>query len=498
MKRLKNILIQIHNFTGTLLSLMFLIWFLSGFVLIYAGFPHAPQEKIFDKLEVFSQRDLAAIQLPPSDFTGIVTLEKMNGEPVYRCSKGRGSQKVYSALSLEEIPEISKQQAIRLTEKFSGSQVQKVEKREQLDQWMPWSYYRPLLPFYLCYVDNEEASRLYVSAKSGSIVQETDRASRWAARLGAIPHWIYFKSLRLKTGLWLDVVAWISGIGVLVSITGLIAGILRLRRRREKETLSELTPYKKFWYKWHHITGFVFGVFVFTFILSGLVSVSDIPQWMAPVHSESSARSMWRQELQLREFPQQMNLADILKSEQDIRKVLWKTVMNKPCLWVYGNDFNVPHVYQLSANRFQLKATYTEVDLKKYLDQISSKQQKQISLLQEYDAYYQHSKKRNHPLPVWKIDFKDEDHTSLYIHPSTGDILSAYNTNTRWRRWLYSGLHTFDFPFLAKHEWLRKFILIFLSLGGTFVSVSGVVLGAKWIKKKVIGKISKPELGQNV
>ncbi len=478
-------MIQIHNFTGTLLSLVFLIWFLSGFVLIYAGFPHAPQEKIFESLEVFSQEDLETIQLPSSNFTGTVALEKRYGEPIYRISKGRGNQKIYSALSLKEMPEISKQEAIRLAEKFSGSPLKKVEKREQLDQWMPWSYYRPLLPFFLFYVDNDEGSRLYVSAKSGSIVQETNRASRWAARLGAIPHWIYFKSLRLKTGLWLDVVAWVSGIGVLVSLSGLLAGIIRLRRRKNKRTLTGFTPYKKFWYKWHHITGFVFGLFVFSFILSGLVSVSDIPNWMVPVHSKPSVRSLWKQELNLSEFPQQINLADVLKSEQNIRKVVWKRVMNQACLWVYSKDFNVPHVYRLTKKGFQLKATYSQLNLRAYLDQLYPKHQKRIGLLQEYNAYYQQSEKKNHPLPVWQIDIKDQDHTSFYIHPSTGDLLSYYNSNTRWHRWLYRGLHTFDFPLLVNQEWLRKFILIFLSLGGTFVSVSGCVLGLRWMRRKL-------------
>lgn len=467
---------------------MFLIWFLSGFVLIYAGFPHAPQEKIFRNLDVFSKEDLTAIQLPSSDFKGAIALEKMNGEAIYRCSKGRANQKVYSAITLEQITEITKQQAVNLAVKFSGSKLKRIEKREQLDQWMPWSYYRPLLPFYLCFMDNDEGSRIYISAKNGTIVQETNRSSRWAARLGAIPHWIYFKSLRLNIGLWLDVVAWISGIGVLVSLSGLIVGIIRLRRRPTQHSLTGFSPYKKFWYKWHHITGFVFGLFVFTFILSGLFSVSDVPKWMVPVHSEFSHRSMWKQELQLSEFPQQLNLSEVLKSEQAIRKVVWKNVMNQPCLWVYSNDFNVPHVYQLGSNEFQLKARYSELDLKEYLDQIYPNLQKKISSLCEYNSYYQQSVKRNHPLPVWKIDLKDKDQTSLYIHRNTADLLSAYNNNARWHRWLYRGLHTLDFPFLSNHEWLRKFILIILSLGGTFVSVSGCVLGVRWMKKKRTNK----------
>ena len=31
-------------------------------------------------------------------------------------------------------------------------------------------------------------------------------------------------------------------------------------------------PYKKFWYKWHHILGVLFGLFVLTFCFSGMMS----------------------------------------------------------------------------------------------------------------------------------------------------------------------------------------------------------------------------------
>jgi uncharacterized iron-regulated membrane protein len=483
MKRLKNTLIQFHNFTGTILSFMFLIWFLSGFVLIYAGFPHISKEKCFYSLDTISRKELANIKLPNSGFEGDVSIEKLNGELVYRCSKGRGNQKVYSAETHKPIDDISKEQAITLAENFSGSKVKDIEVREQLDQWMPWSYYRPMLPFYLCEMDDDKNSRVYVSSKTGTLVQETNRAGRWAARLGAIPHWIYFKSLRLNVGLWLDVVAWISGIGVLMCLSGLIVGIIRLRRRGQY-SLKNLTPYKKFWYKWHHITGFVFGLFVFTFILSGMISVSDIPQWMVPVHSKTSPRKIWKQELNWSEFPSNQRLADLQSVGKGIRKIEWKRVMNQYCLWVYTDDWKNPEVYQLHTTGFQLKHGYDKKELADYMDQVYPNQQYELQLQQEFDAYYQQSQKRPKTLPVWKIDMKDEDKTSLYISPKSGELLASFNTNDRWRRWLYRSLHTFDFPFLTKYEWLRKTLLILLSIGGTAVSVTGTVLGLKWMKRR--------------
>ena len=246
MKRLKNLLIQLHNLTGTFMSLMFVIWFLSGFVLIYAGFPHASREERFLNLNSFNQADFETIQNPLCSFKGRVELEKIGEQPVYRVYSGRRGQQVYNAITLEVQPEMNEKQALVLAEQFTGAQVDQLEVVRQQDQWMPWSYYRSLLPFYKCYLNDSEHTQLYISAKSGSIVQETTRAKRWAARLGAIPHWVYFTSLRLQTGLWLKVIIWLSSIGLFVCLTGLIAGLIRLRKRKQYGRWTSFSPYKKF------------------------------------------------------------------------------------------------------------------------------------------------------------------------------------------------------------------------------------------------------------
>lgn len=487
MSRLKNTIIQIHNLLGTFLSLMFVIWFLSGFVLIYAGFPHASRKERFMHLSSLTKSDFDSIQAPPHTFSGKVELEKMNGRPVYRVYKGRKAQKVYDAITLKECDFATEQEAINLAEDFSGAKLVSVEKIKELDQWMPWSYYRPLLPFYKCSMDDDEHRRIYISAKSGTIVQETKRTSRWAARLGAIPHWIYFKSLRLNVGLWQNILIWISSIGLIVSLSGLIAGFIRLRRKKKKESFSRYSPYRKFWHKWHHITGFVFGLFVFTFILSGLVSVTDIPNWMVAVHAKKSAKKTWNQKLDVKQHSK-VNFSDLwtlIEDNKPIRKVAFKTVMNQPTYWVYRDHYEQAEVYVLGNKGVQKKPTYSKTEIETWRKQVFTDPDYDLQKLTEFDAYYQKSGMWGRPLPVWLLNLDDNDHTSMYINPITGVVLKSYNTNDRWRRWLYRSLHTLDFPFFKEHDGLRKFLLLLISFGGTFVSLSGLVLGARWIKRKV-------------
>jgi len=472
---------------------MFVIWFLSGFVLIYAGFPHASRKERFMHLSSLNQTDFDSIQAPPHSFSGKVELEKLNDRPVYRVYKGRKAQKVYDAITLKECDFATEQEAINLAEDFSGAKTASVEKIKELDQWMPWSYYRPLLPFYKCTMADDEHTRIYISAKSGSIVQETTRKSRWLGRLGAIPHWIYFKSLRLKTGLWLDVVTWISIFGVLVSLSGLIAGFIRLRRKRKDESISRYSPYRKFWHKWHHITGFVFGLFVFTFILSGLVSVTDIPQWMVPIHNKKSVKRIWNQKLDLDQHAS-ANLKELWKAIDNgtpVRKVVFKTVQNQPAYWVYRNHYEKPDVYVFTENEIVSKPKYNKEEIDSWCKKVLSNVEYSLKSQDEFDAYYQKSGMWERPLPIWQLNLNDPDDTRMYINSKTGEVVKSFTNNERWRRWLYRSLHTLDFPFLKQHDWLRKSLLIFLSIGGTLVSLTGLALGIKWMKRSTRRKRRK-------
>ena len=488
MRNFKKLLLQIHDLSGTLLSLMFVIWFLSGFVLIYAGFPHASRQERFLHLSFLEHSDFDSIQMP-LQLSGKVELEKRNGIPVYRAYKGRKAQKVYNAFSLDQWKKCSEKEALALAEDFVGTKALTIQKLDELDQWMPWTYYRPMLPIYKISMADKAHTRIYISEKSGSIVQETTRASRWAARVGAIPHWVYFRSLRMQEGLWAKVITILASLGVLASLSGLIVGFIRLRKRKkgEKKYWHSFSPYKKFWYKWHHISGFVFGFFVFTFVLSGLVSVTNIPKWLVPVHAKVSAKKSWNQTPDMKQFSK-VSMADfwnVLEDTTEIRKVAFKKVMDKPCFWLYRNNFEKAEVYAVDQDVIHSKKNYSETEVRRWCEQRFPKVNYDLQEQKEFDAYYQPTGMAARPLPVWQINLQNADHTRMYIDTKSGEVLTSYNTNQRWRRWSYRSLHSLNFPFLKRHEWLRKLILIVISIGGTAVSISGFVLGIVSIKRKL-------------
>lgn len=491
---LKNILIKTHRVTGTFLSLMFVVWFISGIVLIFKGFPHAPREERFLQLQTFAQSDFEKINFLKDSVSGSVELEKFLGKPVYRIPVGKRNQKVYDAQTLQIIDSFSEDECLKVAEDYSGLKVAEVETLTHLDQWMPWSYYEPMLPIYKCKIDNTDKTNIYVSSKNGNIVQQTDKNSRFAAYFGAIPHWIYFRSLRIKAELWSSVVIWISGIGAFACFTGIIAGFFRLNKRREEEKFK-ITPYKKFWYKWHHLVGFAFGLFVFTFVLSGMFSLADLPKWVSSKGTDFVPQKEWnKSEVNISIPFSSSQVWNVINKTPNIRKVTWQERMDVLTCFVYSDSFNSPQVFIITNDTIKKQEGFSLEDINKRASELFPDTRFSVTMQREYDNYYQKSGMTLHPLPVYRIDWKNSGENQLFIDPHTGEAIVSYNKTSKIHRWLYQGLHKFNFQFLNEHEWLRRSILIFLSIGGLALSVTSFVLGLKWIKrnyKSTLKKIKK-------
>jgi hypothetical protein len=93
-----------------------------------------------------------------------------------------------------------------------------------------------------------------------------------------------------------------------------------------------------------------------------------------------------------------------------------------------------------------------------------------------HDAYY-YDVHRPAPLPVIRARFDDPARTWLYLDPSTGTIARREDRSSRFNRWIYHGLHSFDFPFLADRRVLRDALVVVLSLGGLLVALTSITDG---------------------
>ena len=71
----------------------------------------------------------------------------------------------------------------------------------------------------------------------------------------------------------------------------------------------------------------------------------------------------------------------------------------------------------------------------------------------------------------------------FHIDGATGAILERLDSSRRSYRWLYSVLHTLDFPALLNHPLLRTTLVVVRCAFGFVFSVTGAVIG--WRRMRV-------------
>jgi hypothetical protein len=105
-------------------------------------------------------------------------------------------------------------------------------------------------------------------------------------------------------------------------------------------------------------------------------------------------------------------------------------------------------------------------------------------LVDKYEAYYLD---RHHdlPLPVLFVRLNDPDRSTYYIDVRTARIVEAYSARSRWNRWLYHGLHSFDLPWLYRYRPAWDIFVLVLLLGGATLSVTAVIIGWQLLGNKL-------------
>jgi uncharacterized iron-regulated membrane protein len=102
--------------------------------------------------------------------------------------------------------------------------------------------------------------------------------------------------------------------------------------------------------------------------------------------------------------------------------------------------------------------------------------------LQQFDTYwYPHHNER--VLPVLRVAFDDAAKSWFYIDPRDGDVLARIDSSRRTYRWLFNALHSLDFSLLLRHRPAWDIVVWVLSLTGTIVSTSGIIIGWRRLRR---------------
>ncbi|MFE1597504.1 PepSY domain-containing protein [Methylobacterium sp. ID0610] len=473
-KRLKRWLYLGHRWLGIATCLLFVIWFVSGVVMMYVGFPALTEAErraalpglAWDRVTLSPEAALSAAG--QTRFPRELRLAMLDREPVYRIVAWDGGQHTVSAADGRSVTNIEAEVALAVARHDPRAVRPQLLGAVDRDQWSVTARYNALRPFHLVALGDPHGTRLYVSARTGQIALDTSGQERFWNWLGAIPHWIYVTPLRAQAELWRDVVLWVSGVAIVGAITGLWVGLLRVRVRRRYAS-GLISPYRG-WAVWHHLGGLVGGLTLVTFIVSGWLSMNP-NRWFGPRAPTQAMLERYAGVVEPR-FNLDLDrvrtaacraLAEVRFGWQTGQARAVLTCREDPpvvcCSPVSGAVDGESVRIAEAARRLLPEASITET-----------------VLLTEEDAYwYSHHQQRR--LPVLRVKFDDPDATWFHIDPVTGEILGRADRSSRVYRWLFNAPHSFDFLFLLSRRPAWDAVVWLLSAAGLVISVSGVVIG---------------------
>jgi len=501
MKKLVGQVILWHRYLGIIFCLFFATWFASGIVMLYARMPELTEQ---DRLAHLRPIDPATLNLSAvqsfqrTDLGGTpqrVTISMVGQRPAYHFLPAVGRWVTVFADDGSLLQGVDRESSVRIAREFSHSPNEKMQWMEELkdvDQWTVYPASRRYLPFQRIAAEDGKGTGYYVSEATGSVFLRTTARSRLLAWCGAIPHWWYIRALRANTPLWRAVMILVSAWGIVMCTAGILTGILRFspsRRYRFPGPKYSFIPYTG-WKRWHNVLGAVFGIFVFTWIFSGLFTVNPGYWSPGPDPTPEEARAFAGASLDPAAFsltPAQ-GITSLAKCIQPVELELI-TFQRKP--YYLGRD-RQSQVQLLSASGSSdtcISGLPTNELVEAARRVVGGSPVIDSTLLNQFDTYYYTDLTFRRPLPVLRVRFSDVHHTWLYVNPRTALIQASYPDRTRIQRWLYEGLHDLDFPFLYRHRPAWDATVISLVAGGLVLSITGVILGTRYLQRTVRKRI---------
>ncbi|HWJ70554.1 MAG TPA: PepSY domain-containing protein [Sphingobium sp.] len=453
-------ILVLHRYVGVLLGVLMTLWCLSGFVMMYQGFPGVTEEERLASLQPLNlSAPLALDRLPFTDEEVVrgFRLEMLGTQPVLRMN-GRGGGTTYSLSSGDELKPLSVQEVAEVASLHAAGNgialADHIEPQlmDRLDQWTIQSF-RGSQPLYHVKMGDPAGSELYISAASGTVVQDTNRKERVLSWLGAIPHWLYPTVLRENGRLWTEVVIWASVIGTFLTATGLYVGLGRVAQRRK----GRLSPYKGLWY-WHHVLGLFLGVITLTWVFSGLMTMGPWGLLSGPpntLRQDIAGSASWAETRQFLERAQQEGLP---QGTVQLRPALLGGAMHGIAL--------IPGQQPVRLNSEAMPAPLAEEDVRGALSGLPVAQ---FTHMTREDAYYYGFKDRAFR-PVYRAILDDAQQSRIYVDASTGEVARIVDDAARRSRWLRNGMHSLDF---IRGRPLWDVVTLVLLAGVTAVCATG-------------------------
>src|SRR5688572_542449 len=510
MQSIRRALILTHRYLGIPLSVLFVLWFVTGIAMIYVG--GMPTLSAQTRLMHLPSLDIAAVRYTPSEAAeraasgfGRVALTTVLGRPAYRFASPYGSATVFADTGAA-LDEIDVDTARGVAAEFAGAEIRDVELVRTVERPDQWTLQLGRdLPLYKFAVRDGAGTEVYVSPYMGEVRLVTTTKSRTLAWIATIPHWFYITPLRTNQPLWYWIVVATSALGCVLALLGLVLGVTQFHKSKPFRW-SNAVRYQGLM-RWHYISGVFFGVFALTWVFSGLLSMEPF-DWANAGSLEIRGDAMTGGPVELEQFPAFGAEAwSSLLAGRTLKELEFRRIDDAPYYLarhtgtVAAPDPHRERLHQPYPILGRAEPQHLLVDARTLTartdlfptDTLLARLRAAVpeasvvshELLADYDAYY-YSRNRQAALPVLRVKLDDPLETWVYIDPELAQIVASIHRLQRVERWLYNGLHSLDFGFWYDRRPLWDIGMILLSVGALVTSTIGFWLGWKRVKRGLV------------
>lgn len=477
MKKLNKYTFSLHRIFGTIIALFFFMWFVTGLVLIYHPYPRLSDSQV-NEMKAILPDSLPTIENYVERVPGTVKkarIRRFQGQTLVELTT-KDSTYTFCTDSLQAVKPVDYATAKQIAQHWVPASISRVDTLRQRTQWILYRRHEKELPMYRFYFDDAEKHELFIAKRTGEVQQLTDASGRFWAWAGAIPHKFYLPFIRRDVSVWKDSITIGSIFCLIASLTGFYLGIHVLLKRHRIKRKWEI-PYKKRWYRLHHVAGLTLGIFLIAWAISGVMSMQRVPNWIVPMTGDYifSSSKMWGEKpLPLSAY--KLDYRRLQEVYPELKEVSWTH---------YGN---IP-VYRIieGSNEWQIDASTSEVK-KLFISQATIVEGLKrlhgedvayhISLMNHYDNYYL-DRDKSLPLPVYKVQIDNDDNTFYYVAPQTGYV-RFLNDNKVVKKWLFSGIHYLNIQWLTERPMLWTIAIWVVCIAGSLFSLTGIWLGVKY------------------
>jgi len=520
MKSLNWLLYQVHRWVGVVLGLFMFFWFFTGLVIMYSTpttqnrsqqLAHAetlapevgwlslgeawdrsveqrkaaePKPKATAHAETQSSKGKdgdAAVSIADA------RLVRSAGEPVWLVEDSQGQRFALSALD-GSVRKTTPDQALKIAANWFNAESSgfiKADFLETVEKPIILRNQDALSPFHRIAVG--DGGEMLISSRTGEVLHVSsrlDRAFYWAG------NWLHLLKPLESIGLGKirnDAQLWLGLSATLATLTGLIIGWLRWRPGfGGKPTYSQgrTQPYREFWFKWHFWSGLIGGIVVLSWALSGFLDTNP-----GKIFSTANPNRQEMNRYLGSQLPEAMRLWQpvlpvllaLAVDDADIVELGWRQLGGDAVLLAHTRaGQRLPQTLPGALPQFNPASLVAAVQRVAGNADVETQ-----TVLNEYDSYYyprHHQSAVEKPLPVLLVQLADEAGTRFYLDPQDGRLLSRVDRSGRVLRWLYSGLHHWDFGWLYHRPIWDVWMLIWVSFG-LVLGGSSLVVGWRLLKK---------------